>query len=206
MVKVSLRNLMIFALLFVPVSGQAASLPSPNQAGNATSNSVVGAKESSPAPAAEIRDSELQFPVMRTVGGMGLVVCFMIAIFFAAKKFAPRYFNKSTSERSLKVIETLSMGDKRSISLVEVANSRFLIGNTPHQINLLAVLPEPMSLVSEPERMSVAPKSVSRRESDTPFRNLFEVEKNRPAQYAGSRLSEDLRVKMRQLRETLEKT
>lgn len=204
--KVYLRNLLIFALLLLPVFGQAASLPSSNQTNNASSNSVADTKEGSVAPAVEVRDSELQFPVMRTVGGIGLVACLMIAAFFVAKKFAPRYFHKPASQRSLKIIETLAMGDKRSISLVEVDNSRFLVGNTPHQINLLAALPESLSLVSEPERTSAAPKPINRRESSSPFRNLFEVEKNRPAQYAGSRLPEDLRAKMRQLREALEKS
>jgi len=86
-----------------------------------------------------------------------------------------------------------------------VGNSRFLIGNTPHQINLLATLPESVSLVSEPETMALTAQSIPRKEHRTSFRNMFEVEKGRSAQHAGNSLPEDLRTKMRQLRDTLER-
>jgi len=203
--KAYLRYLMLLVLTFTPVYGQSASLPSPNPDTNAGSAVASPADQGPAAPVPETKDADLQFPILRTLGGLGLVVCLMIAAFFAAKKFAPRYFNKPASERNLKIIETLSMGDRRSISLVEIANSRFLIGNTPHQINLLAALPEPLSLVSEPETAPAPSKIVSRKESRIPFRNLFEVEKNRPLQYAGNPLSDDLRAKMRQLRDALER-
>jgi flagellar biosynthetic protein FliO len=196
---------MMLALLFAPVYGWSASAAAPNEAANAGANSVPAADQAPAAQAADIRETEVQFPIVRTFGGMGLVLCFMIAAFFAAKKFAPRYFKKSTSERNLKIIETLGMGDRRSISLVEVGNNRFLIGNTPHQINLLAALPEPMSLVSEPEAMALTAQNTPRKEQRTSFKNMFEVEKGRPPKYAGNPLPEDLRTKMRQLRDALER-
>ena len=143
--------------------------------------------------------------MFRTLGGLGLVLCLMIAGYFAAKKFAPRFFAKGTAEKNLRIIETLSMGDKRSISMIEVGDSRFLVGNTPNQINLLVALPERMSLVSEPEAAEMSAKSATEKEPMVPFRNLFEVEKKRPTQQAGHPLPEDIRVKMRQLREALER-
>jgi len=97
------------------------------------------------------------------------------------------------------------MGDRRSVSMIEVGNSRYLIGNTPHQINLLAALPDPISLVSEPDTLPATAKSAARKESMSSFRNLFEVEKKRSTQYAGNPLPEDIRTKMRQLREALER-
>ena len=98
--------------------------------------------------------------MFRAMGGLGLVLFLMIAGYFAARKFAPRYFAKGASETNLKIIETLSMGDKRSISMIQVGNSRFLVGNTAHQINLLTELPESISVVSEPETLSETPKSL----------------------------------------------
>jgi flagellar biogenesis protein FliO len=98
------------------------------------------------------------------------------------------------------------MGDKRSISLVEVGNTRFLIGNTQHQINLLATLPESISLVSEAETTALTAQKAPRKELRTSFRNMFEVEKGRSSQYTGNSLPEDLRTKMRQLRDTLERS
>jgi hypothetical protein len=60
-------------------------------------------------------------------------------------------------------------------------------------------------MVSEPETLPVTSKSPAIKESMAPFRNLFEVEKKRPTQYAGNPLPEDIRIKMRQLRESLER-
>ncbi len=183
-------NLMIFALFLVPAYGQLTSTPVDQPATVSTG---------------EAPESEMHFPVLRTVGSLGLVVCVMIGVYFAARKFAPRYFTKVGSERDLRVIETLAMGDRRSISLIEVGDSRFLVGNTPHQINLLAALPEPISLVSEPNTLPVNQKDTSRNEAKASFRNLFEVEKKRSSQHLGNPLPEDIRTKMRQLREALER-
>jgi flagellar biosynthetic protein FliO len=209
--KVFLRNLIVIALFIMPAYGQLASTPAQTTDGNSNGNNVAlldtpaTAAPVAVAPIAEAQGTNLGFPVLRTIGGLGLVLCLMIAGYFAAKKFAPRFFAKSASEKNLKVIETLSMGDKRSISMIEIGNSRYLIGNTPHQINLLAALPEPISMVSEPEALPSTPKSIARNESAVPFRNLFEVEKKRSTQYAGNPLPEDIRTKMRQLREALER-
>jgi flagellar biosynthetic protein FliO len=186
--KVIVLGPMILALFLVPAYGQLTYTPPAEQV-----------------QAAEAQEPEFHFPVARTIGGLGLVVCVMIGAYFAARKLAPRYFTKVGTEKSLKVIETLAMGDRRSISLIEVANNRFLVGNTPHQINLLAALPEAVSLLSEPNTLPANQKDTIRDESRTPFRSLFEVEKKRAAQYMGHPLPEDIRSKMRQLREALER-
>jgi len=194
---------MILALFLAPAYGQLVA-PSPGESGNANGGPLI--QEQVPAtPTGEGQEAEMNFPIMRTVGGLGLVLCLMIAAYFAARKFAPRYFTRGASDKNLRLIETLAMGDKRSISLIEVANSRFLIGNTPHQINLLAALPEPVSLVSEPDALPLKPNDTIREESHTHFRNLFEVEKRRSSQHMGHPLPEDIRTKMRQLREALER-
>lgn len=201
--KVWMRNILIMALLITPAYGQTA-VPGPAEpAGSAITESQV-AGDAAPAP--QEGDAGMNVPIIRTIGGMGLVIVLMVAAFFAVRKFAPRYFNKTASERNLKLVETLSMGDKRSIALIEVANSRFLVGSTPQQINLLAAMPEAFSISSEPDEASTALKTVITKESRTPFRNLFEIEKNRPSQLAQNPLPADLRAKMRQLKEALERS
>ncbi|MBN1571473.1 MAG: flagellar biosynthetic protein FliO [Acidobacteria bacterium] len=205
--KLFLRSLILIAFFMVPAYGQEASAPVATEAANAEAPNgpILLDTQTPPAPDAQTQTADPGFPVARTVGGLGLVLCLIAGGYFAARKFAPRYFSKSTAERNLKLIETLSMGDKRSISMIEVGNSRFLIGNTPQQINLLAALPEPFSMVSEPEALPVTSRRAAMNETMTPFRNLFEVEKKRPTQYAGNPLPEDIRAKMRQLRESLER-
>ncbi len=203
--KEFLRILAVILLLIAPAYGQMVSPPANPAAENPESNSTPVATQTQPPQSGELKEADLQFPALRTLGGLGLVICLMVAGYFAAKKFAPRYFSKGTAEKNLKVIETLSMGDKRSISMIEVGNSRFLVGNTANQINLLVALPDHVSLVSEPEMELAIPKAATAKESSVPFRNLFEVEKKRPTQHAGHPLPEDIRLKMRQLREALER-
>jgi len=207
-VNLFLRNLILCVLLLIPVHAQAAAASAPVQDNPAVSEPAPPAADPGPiAPLPETQQAEMQFPVMRTIGGMGLVVFLMVGLFFAAKKLAPRYFNKPVSQRNLKILETLGMGDRRSISLIEVGNGRYLVGNTPHQISLLAALPEPVSLVSEPEEVPAPPKSANRKVSGAPFRSLFEVEKGRPAaKNLVHPLPDDLRLKMRQLRDALERS
>jgi len=200
------RKLVIFALLFIPVEAQPASSVSPKDANNSMREAVVNPDPGSTTPVPDVQDADMQFPVFRTLGGMGLVICLMAVAFFAAKKFAPRYFTKPASERDLKILETLAMGDKRSISLIEVAHTRYLIGNTPHQINLLAAFPETISVASGVEPVAAAPKKANRKGTGNLFRNLFEIEKGSPQQLAGHPLPEDLRLKMRQLRDSLERS
>jgi flagellar biogenesis protein FliO len=200
-----LRGLLMAMLLAAPLCAQTAFIQSQPVETTVDNKLPPAASHAKPTAADKPILPDLRFPWMRTMGGMGLVICLMIGTYFAAKKFAPRYFAKGSTDRNLKVIETLSMGDKRSISMIEVAGSRFLVGNTPNQISLLAALPEQISLMSEPETPPSEPRIAREKELKTPFRNLFEVEKRRPMQYAENPLPEDIRSKMRQLREALER-
>jgi flagellar biosynthetic protein FliO len=203
--KAVLTKLVFLALFVSHAYGQAISPPSHNENGNINISPGIGANQPQTAPTGDLQDAGIHFPVIRTLGGMGLVLCLMIGLYFAARKFAPQYFIKKPSERNLQVIETLSMGDRRSISLIEVAGNRFLIGNTPHQINLLAALPEPISLVSKPEAISANTEENVRSESNLVFRSLFETAKKGRAQHMANPLSEDIRNKMRQLNAALER-
>jgi flagellar biosynthetic protein FliO len=213
--KVVLGKMVVLALFVSYAHAQTALVRSANDAGATIASAASDSPGQTQAPSVnptmpagdfqETANADMHFPVLRTLGGMGIVICLMMGIYFAGKKYAPRFFGKAAAERNMKIIETLSMGDRRSISVIEVANNRFLVGNTPHQINLLAALAEPLSLVSEPEAISAHPKENAKNDSGSPFRNLFEVEKKRPAQYMQNTLPEDIRVKMRQLRDALER-
>ncbi len=158
-----------------------------------------------PADKAPDAGAEVDFPVFRTLGGLGIVVFLMAGGYFAARKFAPRFFSRLPADRTLRVIETLPMGDKRSISVIEIGKSRFLVGNTSGQINLLMSLPDTASPEPESDALAVPDKSASKKEVAIPFRSLFEVEKRRRPPRPLNPLPEDIRTKMRQLREALER-
>jgi flagellar biogenesis protein FliO len=108
----------------------------------------------------------------------------------------------------LHLVETLSMGEKRAIAVVEVAGKKFLIGNTPSQITLIASLGDDLALEpgAQPAvrtaQTSAAPAGIKRGQ----FVNLLLPEKGgtsrKPA--SASPLPPDIRGKMRELREALE--
>lgn len=153
----------------------------------------------------EIPAESFQFPVFRTIGGLGLVLSFMVALYFGARKYFPQYFQKADSEKNLRMLETLSMGDRRSIALIQVAGMRFLVGNTSHQINLLTTIPEPNPSANEAGAPTSPYVEKENKKSGDSFRNLFEFEKKRSVQNSGNPLPEDIRNKMRLLREALDR-
>jgi flagellar biosynthetic protein FliO len=203
--KAFLRNLVLTTLFLVPAFNLTAATPAQTAVNSPGSDAPVVEPPVAAFPVETAEDPGAGYSMFRALGGLGLVLFLMIAGYFAARKLAPRYFAKGASDNNLKIIETLSMGDKRSISMIQVGNSRFLVGNTAHQINLLTELPKSISVVSEPEALSETPKASSLKESRIPFKKLFEIEKKRPTQFATNPLPDDIRNKMRQLREALER-
>ena len=136
-----------------------------------------------------------QISMARTLGGMGLVLCLIVTAGFGIRRFVPGIFPRTSGGKNIRLIESLGMGDRRSVSLIEVGGSRYLLGSTPGSVNLLAMLPEHISLVAE-DNLTESEKSH--------FRNLFDAEKKRSEQYEGNMPSENIRLKMRRLREALE--
>jgi flagellar biogenesis protein FliO len=163
--------------------------------------------DSRPSAPVAVSTSDLAAPaasgwldLTKVVGSVGLTLTLLIGGFFAFRKFAPQYANKRPSERSLRVIETVSMGEKRSIGIIQAGNKRFLLACTPGQVTLLTELPEALSAadLDAPTGADVA--------SALKFKNLYEMEKksvpSRPAMRA--EIPADIRGKMQQLRKALE--
>jgi flagellar biosynthetic protein FliO len=143
------------------------------------------------------------FPVLRTIGGFALVISLILIAFLVARKIAPQYFNRHVAEKGLKVIETMSMGEKRSIAIIQVGDRRFLIGNTPHQISVLSSLEDSFPLLAAPDPVS---EGAALRKPTNPFRRMYERERSRGGGKTaeGKTLPPDVRAKMRQLRAALE--
>ena len=102
----------------------------------------------------------------------------------------------------MKVVETLPMGDKRSIALVQVDDSWFLVGNTASQISLLARLPWEFSLGLDRDLTSSEPAAAAAPRDSS--RRLYPVERKQPGPATPRPIPPDVRAKMRQLREALE--
>jgi flagellar biosynthetic protein FliO len=165
-----------------------------------------------PAPAASAGGGDAfslapEFPLFRTLGGFGVVVSLMLAGFFGVRRYAPQLLRKPAGDRTMRVLETLPVGDRRSVALIQVEDKRFLVGNTPHQITLLATLPGAFSLVDPAISTEETAPLANARTGGERFRSLHEVERGAALHGPGKpkTIPPDIRAKMRQLRETLEK-
>lgn len=182
--------------------------PDPTPAA-ATPATVADSSPPKPVPQPQIEHSEpvavsTDYSMVKAAGGFGLVLCLIALAYVGGRKLFPKYFVRGAAEKSLKLVETLAIGEKRSIAVIEFEGQRMIIGNTPNQVTLLATLPMKLSLV-EDSPATPAPSfefSKSKIASDS-FRGLYEIEKtngrgNRKA------IPPDIQAKMRQLRESLE--
>ncbi len=197
----------ILALMLFPatsalgqVSSAPPSLPATQGAAAPSDTSSPAAQVQQPAERADVVEPGSGFSFLRVVGGLGLVLSLIVLGTYATRKLAPQYFSKKAAERSLKLIETLPMGERRSIAVIEIDERRLLIGNTPNQITLLASLGESGSFAANQD--AAATTSPTPSES---FKNLYEFERNGPGRSKVKIIPPDVRAKMRQLRETLER-
>jgi len=187
------------------VDNSAITSPTGDNASTNSANAVAAKTPETPhVEHAETVPAETDFSLYKAVGGFGLVLSLIALGYFGARKYFPQHFVRRTSDRNLKLIETLAIGEKRSVAVIEFDNRRFIIGNTPNQITLLAALSAKASLAEESHPASVSSFELSKAKvtSDN-FRSLYEVEKTNGV---GNRkpLPPDIRAKMRQLRESLE--
>lgn len=181
-----------------------AAIPNSESAAAVNDATAVKAAATEPLDRPEAPAAGSDFSWFRTLGGFGLVLCLIVLGYYAARKYAPQFFIKSVSGKNLRLIESLSMGEKRSLSVVELDDRRFLLGNTTHQITLLAELPGRLSLTSDapssPALAFAAPRNMPISDS---FKNLFDREKGPAPRASGRHIPPDIRAKMRQLRESL---
>jgi flagellar biosynthetic protein FliO len=172
--------------------------PGPREASN-TGRSAGHPEDLEPSAGAGESGTSL---LARTVGGLGLVISLIVLGYVVVRRYGPKYLRRQGAQSALKVIETLPIGEKRSIALIQVEDKRLLIGNTQQQITLLAQLPALTEAAVEPSREPLPRSSPGTVSS---FRKLYEVEKGQPSLPQAKAIPQDLREKMRQLRDALER-
>jgi flagellar biosynthetic protein FliO len=142
--------------------------------------------------------------LIKTTGSVGLIICLILAGYFLFRRFAPQYMARRPGERDLRIVETLSMGEKRNIAIVQIGAQRLLLACTPGQITLLTALNvssgTPAAASPDLLESPAAPVFTGN------FKNLFEQERQaHPARPSAVKaLSPDIRGKMLELRKALE--
>ncbi|HET6975107.1 MAG TPA: flagellar biosynthetic protein FliO [Pyrinomonadaceae bacterium] len=91
--------------------------------------------------------------LLRTVGALLLIVGLIVAASWAMKRFAGARFGSPAEDApQLAVLNSLALGDKRSLAVVRFGERTLLLGSTSHAVTLLAeennasVSPQPRSV------------------------------------------------------------
>jgi flagellar biosynthetic protein FliO len=107
--------------------------------------------------------------LIRTLGALLLIVGLIIGGAWALKRFAGNRFNtKSDEGPALTVLSTVSLGDRRSLSVVRFGDRTLLLGSTQQSITLL-------STESPTEIAPVLTRSVAELLKDNSFDHQLDV-------------------------------
>jgi flagellar biogenesis protein FliO len=90
-------------------------------------------------------DTELFSSATRATGSVVLLVGLILIGTFLLKRYWPGRFGAVAGERHIEVLETVALGERQSLTLVQVGQSRLLLARTAGTITLLdraEVLPE----------------------------------------------------------------
>ena len=79
-----------------------------------------------------------EFSVRAILATLFVLALFVVAI-YVSKKLLPRITNLPGKE--IRIVETIHLGPRKSVHLLEIENRRFLIGSTNENITKLADLP-----------------------------------------------------------------
>jgi flagellar biosynthetic protein FliO len=130
-------------------------MPEPTQAAKATPQAVG---ERLPFMAGNESDSHEQAPsatglLLRTLGALLLIVGLIVAAAWGMRRFGGARFGAPTENAPpLVVLNSLSLGERRSLTIVRFGDRTLLLGSTAHTVTLLAEAdadepaPEPRSV------------------------------------------------------------
>ncbi len=183
-----------------PPSTETSTLAAPARTETRSTAEQVTEKTETTAPVQGLGWAEM----VKTVGSVGLIICLILGGYMLFRKFAPQYMTKRPNERDIRLIETLPMGDKRSIVVVQACAQRFLLACTPGQITLLTALHASAGTAAAGATNILESQAATAFPSN--FRNFYEQEKKaspaRPSVVKA--LPPDIRGKMLELRKALE--
>jgi flagellar biosynthetic protein FliO len=82
-------------------------------------------------------DAELFSSATRATGSVVLLVGLILIGAFLLKRYWPGRFGAVAGERHIEVLETVALGERQSLTLVQVGQSRLLLARTAGSITLL---------------------------------------------------------------------
>jgi len=103
--------------------------------------------------------------LVRAIASLLIVVGLAILLGFLAKRLIPNRFGGGTGGDHLRIIQTLPLGMKRFVSLIEADGRRLLIGVSEQQITLIKAMDEEpfaetLASMDEPKRVRELEESI----------------------------------------------
>ena len=116
------------------------SQPVPNQpqTGTESTNSPLFANDPNYFNGSDFNPGGAVFSI-RAVLSVVFVLALFIAAIYVSKKLLPKITNLTGKE--IRIVETVHLGPRKAVHLLEIGNRRFLIGSTSENITKLADLP-----------------------------------------------------------------
>jgi len=87
--------------------------------------------------------------LLRTASALALVLGLIFLAAFVVKKFFPDVLKNMDRNKNFRIIEKISIGQRKQIVLVKIYGKKLLLGITPNQINFLVELEEENELEGE---------------------------------------------------------
>lgn len=111
--------------------------PSQPQAGTESTNSPLFANDTDFFRESDFNPGGAGFSI-RAVLAVLFVLALFIAAIYVSKKLLPKIANLPGKE--IRIVETIHLGPRKAVHLLEIGNRRFLIGSTNENITKLADL------------------------------------------------------------------
>jgi flagellar biosynthetic protein FliO len=123
------------ALVWFSCTAFAAAKPFPSDAGEKSIFSNTGSvRGGSFNP--EAADDNLNATLRKMTLAVLIVVALGVAVMYLSKKIVPKL--SRAEGKKIKLIETVHLGSRKTIHLLEIAGQQILIGSTPDRITKLA--------------------------------------------------------------------
>jgi flagellar protein FliO/FliZ len=104
---------------------------------------------------------------LRAAGAMIFIVGLLLASVVLLKRCMPHRFGPLGHKRRIQLLETVSIGEKRSLALVQIDGTHLLLASTPGSVSLIKELPPCEEPVPAAQRPQPAVKTAASEEAFT---------------------------------------
>lgn len=144
------KKITLFLIVTALLGGLAGVCPgaekTSNQEKKLSVNSYAQHQNSSETSEETRNDFSTQKLFYKMMLSVGLVIVLGVAIIYSSKKLIPKFGNPAG--KKIKIIETIHLGPRKTVHLLEVANRQILVGSTNERITKLADLTDDAMMFS----------------------------------------------------------